>query len=139
MSDAPTIENNHQPIGSLAPTFSLASPLLASSAVSSTTTANPDGDDDNDGLTNLQEVRLGTNPQFSDSDSDLIPDKAEVDGFTYANKTWYLDPTVLDTNNDGLSDTGKSPERTARANGICRDTDGDGVPDALIQIMTTMA
>jgi hypothetical protein len=38
----------------------------------------PDDDDDGDGLTNVQEVRLGTDPRYFDSDHDGVSDAAEV-------------------------------------------------------------
>ncbi len=93
------------------------------------TTVAPTSDVDADGLTALQEARLGTDPNFADSDSDLISDYIEVKGFSYNNKTWYSDPTVPDSNNDGLLDSGECLERVDNKDGVCRDTDKDGTPD----------
>ena len=38
----------------------------------------PDGDPDNDGLSNAQELALGTHPNHPDSDDDGLPDGWEV-------------------------------------------------------------
>ncbi len=95
----------------------------------------PDSDDDGDGLTYEQEIRLGTNPNDKDTDGDFITDNAEVAGFWYNNQWWYSNPANPDTNNDGLNDGSEcsnkavdegdlSPEDNA-----CDDTDGDGIPD----------
>lgn len=65
--------------------------------------ANIDGPD-NDGLTNLQEFILGTNPTLADTDGDTIPDGVE------------------DANQNGVVDPGES-------NPALADTDGDGVDD----------
>lgn len=99
---------------------------------------NPNNPDtDGDGLTDGQEVRyLGTDPLKADSDGDRITDNAEVAGFDYAGKRWYTNPRSPDTNQDGLPDGQECPERVADSPGqlspvgaVCRDTDGDGVPD----------
>lgn len=74
-----------------------------------TLTGNPPGgsglDSDNDGVPNLVEALLGTDPNKSDSDGDGIPDNVE------------LTPA-------GAADPGKGPF-------VRVDTDGDGTPDAL--------
>ncbi len=65
---------------------------------------NADNDDDNDGLTDLDEVQIyGTNPYLADSDSDDINDKEELD-------LWH----------EALGITGAVP-----------DSDGDGIPNLL--------
>ncbi|MCL4830278.1 MAG: tandem-95 repeat protein [Caldilinea sp.] len=87
-------------------------------------------DTDNDGLSDFVEVRVGTDPTFADTDEDGLSDAREVHGFTYAGKTWYLNPAAMDSNGDGLSD---GQEWGLDASGALRttplDTDDDGVPD----------
>ncbi len=68
-------------------------------------------DTDRDGLSDGEEVRLGTNPALSDSDWDGLNDKIESDGwlFTYDtvnNLTTLVtsDPLRRDSDADGLSD-----------------------------------
>ncbi len=59
----------------------------------------PDGDEDadNDGLTNAQELPLGTDPSLPDSDEDGLGDAAEVNGY-------HTDPLKEDTDADGARD-----------------------------------
>lgn len=97
--------------------------------LAATPTVDPASDADHDGLTALQEERLGTYADHSDTDNDLIPDAREVQGFFYNNKMWYSDPTSPDTNNDSLLDGAECPERVDNATAVCRDTDNDGTPD----------
>ncbi|MFQ5594170.1 MAG: LamG-like jellyroll fold domain-containing protein, partial [Anaerolineae bacterium] len=96
-----------------------------------------------DGLTYLQETRLGTDPKKADSDGDGLRDDLEVKGFMLGGKRWYSDPLSPDTNNDGLLDTmecwGTLPDlttasnkadSTTASNKACDlDTDGDGTPN----------
>jgi len=59
---------------------------------------NKDPDADGDGINNEDEVKIyGTNPQSSDSDSDGIPDKQEIENHTNPNKA--------DTDGDGVIDS----------------------------------
>jgi Tol biopolymer transport system component len=62
------------------------------------------GDDDSDGLTNSQEMNLGTNPTDPDSDGDRIWDGEEIGMFGTM-------PTVADSDGDGRSD-GAVPQPT---------------------------
>ena len=57
-----------------------------------------DGDEDcdADGLTNLEEIRIGTDPSLEDTDGDMLSDKKEIELGT--------DPLKKDTDNDGVSD-----------------------------------
>jgi uncharacterized protein (DUF1800 family) len=77
-------------------------------------------DSDGDGLTNLQEFRLGTDPHNSDTDGDGLTDGRE--------KTLYTNPLKADTDRDGLSD-GAEVHGTIATNPRRADTDGDRVND----------
>jgi thrombospondin type 3 repeat protein/dockerin type I repeat protein len=68
----------------------------------------PEADCDNDGLTDLQECALGTDPCFFDTDRDGIPDGTEV--------FYGTDPNNPDTDGDGVNDGDE-------------DSDGDGLTD----------
>ena len=83
---------------------------------------NPDDaqqDRDEDGLTNLEEYQLGTNPTLPDTDGDALRDGEEVDLGT--------DPNNPDTDGDGLGDGAEVfTHGTDPAN---PDTDGDELND----------
>ncbi len=89
----------------------------------------PNADDDNDGLTNATEWCLGTDFKKADTDGDGITDTLEVGGYTDAQgHKWLLDPLSDDTNHDGIGDGGAcSVDTTGKL--VCKDTDGDGIPD----------
>ena len=59
--------------------------------------ADADADSDGDGVSNLEEIELGTNPQVLDSDDDGLNDGEEVN-------TYLTDPLLEDTDGDGLTD-----------------------------------
>lgn len=111
-------------------------------------------DFDNDGLTNLQEFRLGANPFASDTDGDGLTDSFEVfkigtnpttadtdgnnvtdadedldaDGLTnLQEQSSSTDPLDPDTDGDTLNDGYEI--NTLRTNPLSRDTDGDGLDD----------
>jgi large repetitive protein len=90
--------------------------------------SDPSGDADNDTLTNLSECLLGTLPEEADTDQDGADDNLEVVGFTWQGKTWYTNPLIPDTNNDGIGD-GKEWHLDANNDGLPDDTNGDGTPD----------
>jgi len=75
-------------------------------------------DSDGDGITDDEEVRLGTDIYKLDSDDDGLSDLDEIN--------FGSDPTVADTDNDGLTD---QQEYYLGTNPILTDTDGDGVDD----------
>mgnify|MGYP000909565648 CR=1 FL=1 len=81
----------------------------------------PDGDrdEDNDGLTNLEEYKLGTNPYLKDTDFDGLSDKEEV-------QIYKTNPTKYDTDGDGLNDY---MEIKNGLNPLKSDTDGNGITD----------
>jgi Mg-chelatase subunit ChlD len=80
----------------------------------------PDGeeDSDRDGLTNLQEQALGTDPLRADSDNDGVKDGAEGPAGS--------DPLQADADGDGLNDAAEKRVGTDPNN---PDTDGDAIPD----------
>ena len=89
-------------------------------------------DDDQDGLTNIQEYQAATNPHGYDTDSDCLPDGWEIGHFLNFNQSGITDP-----DGDGLPNQleyilGFDPLNTA-TNGtpdVAKDRDGDGLPDA---------
>ncbi len=113
-------------------------------------------DSDGDGLTDAQEIFLGSDPynpdqdgdtlldglevfqlgssihaEFgADTDGDGITDDAEIHGFEYAGRMWYLDFSKADSNGDGLPDGMECTQDSTTRALTCPDTDGDGVPDA---------
>lgn len=76
-------------------------------------------DDDGDGLTNIEESQIGTDPQNPDTDGDGLNDGDEF-------RVWRTDPLRPDTDNDGLTD-GDEVQRTTDP--LNPDTDGDGLRD----------
>jgi hypothetical protein len=78
-------------------------------------------DSDTDGLTDAEELALGTDPFLADTDSDGLVDGDETSFYD-------TDPLLADTDDDGLSDQ----EEVAGyfTNPFLADTDGDGVDDA---------
>ncbi len=79
-----------------------------------------DGDYDGDGLTNLQEYNLGTDPTKPDTDGDGLNDYDER--FVYG-----TDPLNADTDGDGISDGDEV--NLYHTNPLNADTDGDGESD----------
>jgi outer membrane protein OmpA-like peptidoglycan-associated protein/outer membrane protein W len=77
-------------------------------------------DEDNDGLTNAQERRLGTNPKVADTDGDGLSDGDEV-------KIYHTNPLRMDTDGDGLSDGDEVMKY--KTDPLKFDTDGDGLSD----------
>ncbi len=88
--------------------------------------ANPNDDDDHDGLTNTQECALGTDPRSTDSDGDGALDGDEINFL-------HTDPLAADTDGDGIADGwevryGLNPTNSFDSLG---DRDGDGIPDVV--------
>lgn len=80
-----------------------------------------DGDEDfdEDGLTNLDEYNLATDPWSSDTDGDGLSDSEEVN-------TYGTDPLKKDTDDDGLED---GDEIYLKTDPTIQDTDGNGILD----------
>jgi gliding motility-associated-like protein len=88
----------------------------------------PTIDSDGDGLTDQEEINIGTDPTNPDTDGDGIPDGQEV-----ANGSNPLDPCSpnlnagpCDQDGDGLTN---AEEIVLGTNPTNPDTDGDGIPD----------
>ena len=75
-------------------------------------------DNDNDGLNNLEEYKLKTNPKKADTDSDGLSDGRE--------KELSSSPLLSDSDSDGLND---KEEIDAGTNPIKADSDDDGFSD----------
>ncbi len=93
---------------------------LANTTPPSATALTPDGDDDADGLTNLQEYQLGTRANLADTDGDGLSDGNEVSFYNTS-------PIKVDTDNDGLRDTDEI--FVYHTNPLLPDTEGDGLGD----------
>lgn len=104
-----------EPAPTAAPTTPTTAPPTAP-----TTTIDPTLDTDGDGLTDVEELRLGTDPNQVDTDGDGLYDGDEV-------RLYGSNPLRVDTDGDGLDDYvevivyGTSPRAF--------DTDGDGLSD----------
>lgn len=122
----------------LAPAFNTQKPADQSDASGSTTTNTnqptntnvntpvtpvttpPVIDQDQDGLTDLEESLLGTTPTDPDTDKDGLTDYEEV-------KIYNSDPLLADTDNDGLQD--REEVLTWKTSPRLVDTDGDSYQD----------
>ena len=70
----------------------------------------PDGDPDSDGLSNLEEQGIGTNPNNGDTDDDGLSDGIEDGGGEFISVTQTgTNPLNADTDGDGLSDSVENP------------------------------
>ena len=78
-----------------------------------------DVDNDNDGISNGDEVSLGTDPNNSDSDNDGLSDGQEVN-------TYFTNPLNIDTDGDTLTD---GDEICLTFNPLLKDTDSNEVLD----------
>jgi uncharacterized repeat protein (TIGR01451 family) len=85
--------------------------------------SNADPDDDDDGLSDVQEQLIGTDPSDADSDGDGL-----LDGFEVANGFDPLQPgeQSADPDGDGLDNLA---EQTAGTDPLDPDSDGDGRSD----------
>ncbi len=82
---------------------------------------NADLDDDNDGLSDVDEINLHhTDPKRADSDGDGLSDPDEL-------MVYHTNPLVADSDNDGLND--RAEVNTHHTLPKVADTDGDGFLD----------
>lgn len=95
-----------------------------------------DGNPDGDGLTNLEEQTLGTNPILADSDDDGLDDEVETNTGTFESPTdTGTDPLDRDTDGDVLADGAENnsgefmDSDQAGSNPHLVDTDSDNLPD----------
>jgi hypothetical protein len=94
----------------------------ANQATIEAATAEAQGDDDGDGLSNNRERELGTLPDNPDTDGDGLNDGQEVNQYGTS-------PTQIDSDGDTLPDGAEVNEHgTSPTN---PDTDGDGKPDGI--------
>ena len=98
----------------------------------------PDGDPDDDGLTNLEEFNARLRPDDNDFDQDGILDGAESNTGTYVDSTdTGTDPKNADTDGDGLNDGVEDPTlpfadaSQPGTDPTKSDTDGDSYADLL--------
>ncbi|MBA4388962.1 MAG: hypothetical protein C0404_13355 [Verrucomicrobia bacterium] len=74
---------------------------------------NAAGDPDGDGLTNIQEFSLRTNPDAADTDSDGLNDGVETGTGIYVGPTnTGSNPTMTDSDGDGINDGTEVANRT---------------------------
>lgn len=78
-----------------------------------------EADSDNDGLSNSNEIEIGTDPQDDDTDDDGLCDGEEIN-------TYSTDPLMADTDEDGIND---GDEVVLGIDPLKTDSDGDGVLD----------
>ena len=93
-------------------------------------------DRDGDGLTNVTELAIGTNPAAADTDGDGLADGVETGTGTWVSATnTGTSPLIADTDGDGLNDAAETNTGTflsatnAGTNPHVPDTDGDLIPD----------
>lgn len=83
-------------------------------------------DSDNDGLSDAEEARIGTDPFDPDTDDDGLTDGREAG----PNGTG-TNPLIPDTDGDGLNDGIEVNGQPTPTNPLNRDTDGDGLIDGV--------
>ena len=87
----------------------------------------PEGDPDQDGLTNIDEFENGTDPQDADTDDDDLNDNVETNTGVYVSPSdTGTNPKLADTDVDGLLD---GAEVETGTNPLLEDTDGDKFSD----------
>ncbi len=99
---------------------------------------NAENDSDGDGLTDIYEIRIGTEPFLSDTDGDGINDKIEVgDNLKTpldSDSDAIINALDFDDDNDGLPTILENTHDTDKdgiANYIDKDSDNDGISDGI--------
>jgi hypothetical protein len=77
-------------------------------------------DEDNDGLSNVDEYQLGTHPFLSDTDMDGLNDGNET-------MVTFTNPLLWDTDGDGIDDRNETEDQNT--NPLLADSDFDGLSD----------
>lgn len=95
----------------------------------------PRGDPDGDGVDNIDEERMGSNPQNPDTDGDTVPDGEEVGPDGEPRDTdgdGLLDVSDEDDDGDGIPtvvEHDPGPYGPEDADNVWNDVDGDGLPN----------
>lgn len=103
----------------------------------STTNELATGDHDADGLSNVREYELGTNPGLADTDGDGLTDSNEVCGVAFNGTNAFTNPLRRDTDGDGMNDLWEIASATNRLDpdpvvaDPLGDPDGDGIINAI--------
>ncbi len=132
----------------VAQTAAAAEALALAAAQTATVESGLALDSDGDGIPDVRELELGTDPNQADSDHDGVPDQAEIDAGTKPDnpdsdgdglldgdeKSLGTNPLVVDTDGDTLLDGEEVHGREIDgeilvSSPLLVDTDGDGMPD----------
>ncbi len=113
--------------------YEIVNNIFGQSKEVSNTDSNPirPDDTDGDGLDDILEEHIGTDPNEIDTDGDGIPDGFEYTTYLEQHPRYYLNPLnssdgAMDFDDDGLTNAEEYEIGTDYTN---PDTDGDGMPD----------
>ncbi|MBN1317965.1 MAG: FG-GAP repeat protein, partial [Anaerolineales bacterium] len=124
---------NDEPANKIMPYSALSTTSASAGHTLTCGDGDPNNDADGDNLSDADELCLGTDPEYVDSDRDVLTDTLEIDGFDYAGRHWASNPLKPDSNYDGLSDLAEWPGPVGAAPNLAGvndwDPDGDGVPN----------